>query len=57
VQSAQGLALTSTDLHAHNSFDAPHALEPSSVRVDVQSGRLVHSFPAASVTRLQFVLA
>ena len=57
MQSVQGLALTSTDLHAHNSFDAPHALEPASVRVDVQSGRLVHSFPAASVTRLQFLLA
>jgi alpha-N-arabinofuranosidase len=57
IQSAQALALTARDIHAHNSFDDPHALEPASVPVTVRAGPLVHRFPAASVTRLQLTLA
>lgn len=57
IQSGQATALTASDIHAHNSFESPHAVEPASVPVDVQGGRLVHRFPPASVTRLQLVLA
>jgi alpha-N-arabinofuranosidase len=57
VQSGEGLVLASTDIHAHNSFESPRALEPASVPVEVQGGRLVHRFPPASVTRLQLTLA
>jgi alpha-N-arabinofuranosidase len=57
VQSGEGLVLSATDIHAHNSFEQPRALEPVKVPVGVQGGRLVHRFPAASVTRLQLTLA
>ena len=57
VQAGDGLVLASTDIHAHNSFESPRALEPASVPVEVQGGRLVHRFPPASVTRLQLTLA
>src|SRR5688500_10890570 len=56
VQSGEGLVLSATDIHAHNSFEQPRALEPVQVSVGVQGGRLVHRFPAASVTRLQLTL-
>jgi alpha-N-arabinofuranosidase len=51
------VALTADDIHAYNSFDSPRALEPASVPVQAQGGRLVHRFPAASVNRLQLTLA
>jgi alpha-L-arabinofuranosidase len=57
VQSGEGLVLSATDIHAHNSFEQPRALEPVQVSVGVQGGRLVHRFPPASVTRLQLTLA
>jgi alpha-N-arabinofuranosidase len=57
VQSAEGVVLAATDIHAHNSFEQPRALEPVKAALDVHGGRLVHRFPAASVTRLQLTLA
>ena len=57
VQSGEALVLAAADIHAHNSFEAPRALEPASAAVSVSGGRLVHRFPAASVTRLQLRLA
>jgi alpha-N-arabinofuranosidase len=57
VQSAQAVVLTAGDIHAHNSFDAPRALEPVNVAASSQGGRLVHRFAPASVTRLQLTLA
>ena len=56
VQSAEGLVLAATDIHAHNSFEQPRTLEPARATVPVQGGRVVHRFPAASVTRLQLAL-
>ncbi len=57
VQSAQGRVLSAPDIHAHNSFEQPRAVEPSSVAATVQGGRIVHRFPPASVTVLQLELA
>lgn len=56
IQTARARVLTASDIHAHNSFDNPHALEPKDVEVSVQGRTLVFSFPPASVTRLQMTL-
>jgi alpha-L-arabinofuranosidase len=57
VRGARARVLTSSDIHAHNSFDEPRALEPKDAEVVVQGGGLVFRFPPASVTRLQLTLA
>ncbi|MGP8244154.1 MAG: alpha-N-arabinofuranosidase [Bryobacteraceae bacterium] len=46
------IELSDADPHAHNTFENPHAVEPKKVEVSLKSGVIVHSFPAASVTRL-----
>jgi alpha-N-arabinofuranosidase len=56
VQSGEALVLSATDIHAHNSFEQPRALEPAKAPVDLRGGTIVHRFPAASVTRLQLAL-
>ena len=56
--SAQARVLSSTDTHAHNSFQNPNGLEPRDETVNVGAGgRLVYRFAPASVTRLQLTLA
>jgi alpha-N-arabinofuranosidase len=58
VQSGQSTTLSSTDIHAHNSIENPHGLEPRKEEMKLGGGRaLVYSFPPASVTRLQMTLA
>ena len=47
--------LTSKDIHAHNDFENPRALEPATEKLSGGSP-FVHSFPPASVTRLEFDL-
>ncbi len=56
VQSATGMMLAESDAHAHNSFEAPRAVEPKAVAVSAKGAGTVFSFPAASVTRLTFAL-
>ncbi len=53
VRSARARTLTAADIHAHNSFAQPRALEP----VDGAARVGVHRFPPASVTRLVCTLA
>jgi alpha-N-arabinofuranosidase len=48
--------LTSSDIHAHNTFDQPHALTPHDDK-NVRTGTpLIYRFAPASVTRLEFDL-
>ena len=55
--SAVSREITSTDLHAHNTFDRPKGLEPRDGKPPVvQGGVLVHTFQPASVTRLTVTL-
>jgi alpha-N-arabinofuranosidase len=52
------LTLAAADVHAHNTFDRPNAVEPRADRVGaVQNGVLTHRFPPASVTRVTIPLA
>ncbi|MBS1874530.1 MAG: alpha-L-arabinofuranosidase [Acidobacteria bacterium] len=55
VASASSTTLASTDLRAHNSFEAPRRLEPRTAPAELASG--VYRFPPASVTRLDITLA
>ena len=57
IREGRGSVLTSTDLRAHNSFEHPGALTPRDAPVARPSGSLAHTFPPASVTRLQLRLA
>ncbi len=57
IKNAEATTLSSTDLRAHNSFDAPNALAPRAVAVTLRSNALVHTFQAASVTSMQIDLS
>jgi alpha-N-arabinofuranosidase len=58
IASVRGTVLAESDIHAHNDFDHPNAVQPGEAKVgSTAGGRLVHSFPAASVTALTLALA
>ena len=57
VNSATGLVLTDPDIHAHNDFQHPNALQPAKVAVSIRGGRIVHQLPPRSVTGLYMTLA
>ena len=56
IRSGRARILTASDIHAHNSFDNPRALEPKDADVNLQDRTLVFRFPPASVSRLQLTL-
>jgi alpha-N-arabinofuranosidase len=56
VTSGRGQVLTNGDLHARNDFEHPDAVHPEAATVAVSGGRVVHRFPAASVTALELTL-
>ena len=54
VRSARARVLTAPDIHAQNTFENPHGVEPrEEVEVAARGASLVFRFPPASVTRLQ----
>lgn len=57
VKEAQVTTLTHKDIHAHNSFDNPRAIEPQAGKATISGGTIRCSFAPASVTRLQITLA
>jgi alpha-L-arabinofuranosidase len=58
IASATGTVLNEPDVHAHNDFDHPDAVRPRAATVgQPAAGRLLHTFPPASVTVLQLTLA
>ena len=58
ITSAKGTVLASHDVHDHNDFAHPDAVKPTTATVGSPSGgRLIHTFPAASVTTLELALA
>jgi len=56
IREGRATVLNSSDLRAHNSFEQPDALAPREATVNVASGAVRHTFPAASVTRLDLAL-
>lgn len=58
IVSANARVLSSSDIHARNTFENPHGLEPRNENITLGSGgKLVHKFAPASVTRLQILVA
>ena len=57
VQSGTATVLTSSDVHARNTFDQPTALVPKVGGVNVQEGGVTYEFPPASVVKLELQLA
>jgi len=58
IASATGTVMSETDVHSHNDFDHPNAVHPRPATTGQPAGgRLLHTFPAASVTTLQLTLA
>jgi len=56
IKSIRGISLTTSDLHAHNSFTEPNRLQPKEISVAMSGSSLVHTFAPASVTRLDIEL-
>jgi alpha-L-arabinofuranosidase len=58
IASATGTVLSENDVHAHNDFEHTNAVHPRPATVgQAVAGRLLHTFPAASVTTLNITLA
>lgn len=58
IVTAEARVLSSTDIHAKNTFANPRALEPRNEAVTVGAGgKLVYKFAPASVTRLTMTIA
>ena len=56
VKSGESRTLTSSDIHARNTFANPHGLEPKDGSVNGGGATITYTFPAASVTRLTLAL-
>ena len=52
IKEARITTLTAKDIHAHNSFDNPRAIEPQPSQATLKGGALVYNFAPASVTKL-----
>ena len=57
IASASATVLTSADIHAHNTFVQPAALEPQTKPLALNGSALTFVFPPASVARLSLGLA
>jgi alpha-N-arabinofuranosidase len=55
IQSVSAMLLAAKDVHAHNSFDDPHSVEPHSLTLGPDELR-AHTFPPASVTKFEVLL-
>jgi alpha-N-arabinofuranosidase len=57
TRAVRATTLAAGDVHAHNSFETPRAVEPREDSLAPRENGLVHRFPPASVTRLAIELA
>ena len=55
AKSVGAFELAASDPHAHNSFEAPNAVEPKEVTAAPRGSSVIHRFPPASVTKLEIV--
>lgn len=56
IASAKARVLSDKDVHAHNTFENPQAVQPRDEAAAVKGETLTFRFAPASVTQLQFVL-
>ncbi|HZR21805.1 MAG TPA: alpha-L-arabinofuranosidase C-terminal domain-containing protein [Verrucomicrobiae bacterium] len=56
VSAGSGRVLTESDIHAHNTFEQPNAVQPRDVEVKIGGPVFTYEFPPASVTKLELAL-
>jgi len=56
ARTARVTVLASQDIHAHNDFDNPHAVEPKLVPAGISGSSFAFTFEPASVTKLEIDL-
>lgn len=56
-RSVKAVTLAASDVHAHNTFQEPRAVQPREEEVKLRGPVLVHRFPPASVTKLEMALS
>ena len=56
IASAKARVLSTTDVHAHNTFDQPNAVVPHDEPVKVAGDMIAFRFPPASVTQIQITM-
>ncbi len=57
AKGATGTVLVAEDVHAHNTWENPNAVEPKAVGVGAKGSVITHTFPPASVTKLSIELS
>jgi alpha-N-arabinofuranosidase len=57
ARSGRVTVLASSDIHAHNDFENPHAVEPKEESASISGSNFAWTFKPASVTKLEFQLA
>ena len=57
ARSGKGTVLANADIHAHNTFEHPNAVEPTEAPANVSGSRFTWTFKPASVTKLEIDLA
>jgi alpha-N-arabinofuranosidase len=53
LKEVKGTVLTSTDIHAHNSFENPNAVRPGDLQASITRDTVSVSLPPASVSKLR----
>jgi len=56
IMSGKARVLTASDIHAHNTFDHLHAVEPEDSEAAARGTAFIYQFQPASVTRLALKL-
>ena len=57
IKTASGRVLTSSDIHAHNTFDQPDAVKPAPINATLSDGAAIVTFPQASVSTIEMTIA
>jgi alpha-N-arabinofuranosidase len=57
IANVRVITLAANDVHAHNTFEDPKAVEPREAALAAKGPLLVHRFPPASVTKIELDLA
>ncbi len=57
AKSAEVTVLAASDIHAHNDFEHPDAVQPKAAPAEVSGSRFTWTFPPASVTKLELQLS
>lgn len=57
VKSASAIVLAASDVHAHNTFDQPDAVQPAEFKTTIASGLVILEIPAAAVVSVNITIS